>query len=407
MALGALTMLGLLAGLCVLLVGRAVGRTLFDVGDHEVLDVGLDASELERDRHPEAESASVGANDGLQGVIGGRTDAASDMTMTTPGGQTFSGTELRAVERAREHCLEHPAASPRELVAVSAPTNSVAPDQVETYWRRVLRPGLAALSDVDVDRIDDNDGSDATVPPETDGVDRDADANADAVIGAEEPNADADDDPTPAEESDDDRAVRTGALDTGTLAPRREASEGVEADVEADVEAIENPVLDLGGAFGVPWVDRDEEHARVVGRGHAATFAIVDRDGDLAVRPLGAGHRTDDGVPRDWYVDAASALEDALPDAYAALDAPESAWTDATAEADRGDTDGPHGLDVTTLEVGADGHRVAVHDSGDRRAELLVGDDGAAFADPDARLDHGEYWAVLAAAAAERHVRSD
>lgn len=404
MALGALTMLGLLAGLFLLLVGRAVGRTLFDVGDHEVLDVGLDASELERDRHPEAESASVGANDGLQGVIGGQTDAASDMTMTTPGGQTFSGTELRAVERAREHCLEHPAASPRELVAVSAPTNSVAPDQVETYWRRVLRPGLAALSDVDVDRIEDNDGSDATVPPETDGVDRDDDdANADAVIGAEEPNADADDDPTPAEESDDDRAVQTGALDTGTLAPRGEASEGV----EAEAEATEDPVLDLGGAFGVPWVDRDEEHARVVGRGHAATFAIVDRDGDLAVRPLGAGYRTDDGVPRDWYVDAASALEDALPDAYAALDAPESAWTDATAEADRGDTEHPHGLDVTTLEVGADEHRVAVHDSGDRRAELLVGDDGAAFADPDARLDHGEYWAVLAAAAAERHVRSD
>jgi hypothetical protein len=403
MASGSLAMVGLIAGLCVLLVGHAIVRTLFDVGEDDALEAELDASEFEHDGDAERASDSVDANDGLQGIIGGQTDAVSDVTMTTPGGRTFSGTELQTVERAREHCLAHPAASPRELVAVSAPTNSVAPDEVGAYWRDVIRPGLAGLSDVDVEAIESNDGSDVTMPPEADGVDRDAgDANAGAAMDVEESNADATDDPAPAPENDGDRAVQTAALDTGTLAPAREASEGV----EADVEATEDPILDLDGAFDVSWVVRDEEHATVAGRGHAATFAIVDRDGDLAVRPLGAGYRTDEDVPQDWYVDAANALEDALPDAYAALDAPESAWTDAV-EADRRAVDGADGPDVTTLEVRDDRHRVAVHGTGDRRAELLVGDDGAAFVDPDARLDHGEYWAVLAEAAAERHVRFD
>ncbi|WP_323674644.1 hypothetical protein [Halorubellus sp. PRR65] len=319
-------------GACVVLFGR---RYLLRLRDRSYDDPLADAID---EASEDASTRDTVGNDGesVVDVLGGQTTAESDMTMTTADGRTFTGTELQTVEDAREHALAHPEASSEELVAAADPVNSVTPDGVDAHWRDVLRPGLAALTDVDVDRIDGNDGSDVTVEPETDAIDRDDDVSTtDAPATDDEAGEARDDDVPRATARVDESAAQTtsSALDGGTLAPGPDADNDRRGNASAggdDATDLGVGVLAPGSRFHVKWVARDDEHARVTDGEHVATFALVDRDGDLAVRPLDSKYRTDDDVPSRWYVDAAAALEDALPDAYDDRDAPESAWPNAS-----------------------------------------------------------------------------
>lgn len=339
-------------GACVLFLGHKYLLRLRDrVADETAADPLADAID-DADREPPTRGGAGTDGDAVVDVFGGQTTAASDMTMTTDAGREFTGAELQAVERAREHAHANPDANPRQLVAAAAaPTNSVPPERVDAYWRDVVRPGLAAFSDVDVDRIEANDGSDHAVAGETDGIDRDATA-ADAT-GAEQGEDslvdDADHRPRGDERSVGETGRPPGALESGTLAAERNDDESNSATATG---ADSGSPLALDGEFELAWVDRDDEHLRVAGRDHAATFDVVDRDGALAVRPLDGDYRRDDHG--DWYVDAATAIEDVLPDAYADLDAPESPWTNAAVDA----------LDVATSSDSDDAENEDAEDAG-------------------------------------------
>jgi hypothetical protein len=137
----------------------------------------------------------------------------------------------------------------------------------------------------------------------------------------------------------------------------------------ADTDTVGVERFGLEDPFTVEWVDVENRVVRVADREHGATFRVVDRGRELAVEPNDGFDP--EGSPGKWFLDAAAAIEAALPDRVDAL------W----------DAD---------VWPSSDGLHV----------DSSVVDDGrASFPSTVARASHPANWAVHAITAAEAYAK--
>jgi hypothetical protein len=339
---------------------------------------------------------------------------AGELSVTLRDARVLDAMELRAVERARTHLATHPEATVGAVVRVAFPSAYVTVGNVDAHWETTLRPGLSALTEVDVEAVAD---ADAVVEETTRTATADVETvgDADATVALEaagdlnargEPVVDAtnvvDSTTAPADEATAaDRGVRDGdGWRSGEAAPPTvslAADDAPAADEDEESQASDGIGFDLPGSFVVHWVDADDRQVRVAGEGHGGTFDVVDRESALGVRPTDDSHLDDEAAPDGWYVVAADALEAGLPDEVAALDGAAIPWPDEGLRVAFEFTDD---LNCRTLDDGGV-HRVTVTDD-DHSAVLRVERGVARFED-----GHDGYpgrWATEAVAAAEAHV---
>ncbi|WP_323674645.1 hypothetical protein [Halorubellus sp. PRR65] len=302
-------------------------------------------------------------------------------------GRAFDDREWEAVERTHSYLAANPEACVDDLLLDVRPLARCGRLSPRAWWADVVAPGLAAETDVDLD------------------------------------------------------AVRAGEREAPSTALRERASDlpGFgDATAFRPAYALTRPRDEpafgatLPGPFAVADVDVTSRRVLVEGADDRAAFDVVDRDGDLAVAPASGSYRREDvaGPAAEWFVDAANALESALPAQFDALDDAASPWPAADGSpagagdetpavvtpAERGPTVDAfdctvHGRpDATTSddEQAADApptdeSRTMVDvAAGDDRTALLVGDDGVVrFPSVDARRGHDRTWATRAVAAAD------
>lgn len=167
----------------------------------------------------------------------------------------------------------------------------------------------------------------------------------------------------------------------------------------ADADTVGVERFGLEDPFTVEWVDVENRVVRVADREHGATFRVVDRGRELAVEPNDGFDP--EGSPGEWFLDAAAAIEAALPDRVDAL----------------GDADvwpSSEGLHVDSNVV--DRFRCRVTDrigrgtvvevaDDDRTATVVVDDGRGSFPSTVARASHPANWAVHAITAAEAYAK--
>ena len=315
-------------------------------------------------------------------------------------GRAFDEREWEAVERAHSYLAANPDACVDDILFDVRPLARCGRLSPRAWWADVVAPGLAADSDVDLDAI------------------RAGDRGVPSV------------------------ALRERASDLPG-SPFGDAPEFRSAYAVSRVRDDQGFGATLPGPFAVADVAADDHRGVIEGAGERATFAVVDRDGDLAVAPVSDAYRREGvaGPPVEWFVDAANGLETVLPERFDALEDADSPWPTADADreedassvlppADRGPpvaafdctireredattkgddtTGGPEATGETAgdTELPHDGTRTLVDVAADgERATVRVDDDGVVrFPSVDARRSHGREWATRAVVAADRAV---
>ncbi|WP_227132273.1 hypothetical protein [Halorubellus salinus] len=315
-------------------------------------------------------------------------------------GRAFDEGEWEAIERADSYLAANPDACVDDLLLDVRPIARCGRLSARAWWADVVAPGLAAETDRDLDPV----RSGVRATPSTALRERASDL--------------------PGSPFGDAPAFRERYALTR---PRDDGDDAFDAS--------------LPGPFSVVDVDAAERRAMVDGAGERAAFEVVDRDGAVAVAPVSESYRRDAaaGPPAEWFVDAADALEDALPEQYDALTDPASPWPSIAGSQETGpgaSGDGPPVVDPVVhpppldafdctvhrgpnpsaedeAETGPSDATTATDDArtivdvtagGDREA-LLVDDDGVVrFSSTDARRAHDRDWATRAVAAADAAV---
>jgi hypothetical protein len=235
-------------------------------------------------------------------------------------------------------------------------------------------------------------------------------------VRRDRPDADRDPDPDPGPE-DGPFAVLFAAPDSDDAVD--DADDDWESIGSSDVAAAETVGVagfDLEDPFTVEWVDVERKLVRVADRAHGATFRVVDRDRELVVEP-------NDGFdpetsPEEWFLDAADAIETALPDRVDALDdadvwpSADGVHVDALDDADVWPSaDGVH-VDPSVVDrfqcrvADRIGRGTVVEVAGDDRTATVVVDAGrGSFPSSIARAAHPAHWAVHAITAAEAYAK--
>lgn len=360
----------LVALVCLTIALTIVQNSLFSGGsDDSVARTVEDSVDAE---HGLAGPSRTGSTAGA----GGATVFDDDISLTLQDGREFDQRALQAVERARVHCRENPEVTAR--AAVRAATGGTDDFDARSKWESTVRPGLKALTDVDVSALE------ARSSPSVVGT-----AAGNATVESEtrssgEAGAESEDAASTVDSNGGDAAGSAGVPDDPLV--------GRSGPVPANLGGIAPE-----GSFEVEWIDPGERTIRVTDEAMVGTFTVVDRNGALAVRPSGNTFDRASSPPREWLVAAANALESALPGTVDALEEPGSAWP-----TDRGGMVAPKtvaAFEATVLAATETGYRLSLTD-GSRSCEVLVDGGVASFPNED---DYGveNHWRRHALAAAE------